>query len=298
MKKIFFVLSLMLSFTAIYALDATVTSVTGKAERLVGDNWVALEVGNKLEKGDVVQTGFKSELVLQIGSATVNLSALSRVTVEQLAEKKTEDGSVKDTTSLYVDTGTVRSAIKKTTDNRKVGYTVRNPVATASVRGTEFIFATKYRSAVTKTLEGSVAVWKTKNKEVEIAPDEEVVAEETETSENTDNATVETSAEETHAEEGTTEDSPSEETPKKNQNLTPKDISDDAPIGSFLVSKGQESQIEASGKTKKPKEKAKEKAKEVSAVVQSATENDSSTDSGAQTVTKKGNLDIKVIFED
>lgn len=297
MKKIFFVLSLMLSFTAIYALDATVTSVTGKAERLVGDNWVALEVGNKLEKGDVVQTGFKSELVLQIGSATVNLSALSRVTVEQLAEKKTEDGSVKDTTSLYVDTGTVRSAIKKTTDNRKVGYTVRNPVATASVRGTEFIFATKYRSAVTKTLEGSVAVWKTKNKEVEIAPDEEVVAEETETSENTDNATVETSAEETPAEEGSTEDSPSEETPKKNQNLTPKDISDDAPIGSFLVSKGQESQIEASGKTKKPKEKAKEKAKEVSAVVQSATE-DNSTDAGTQTVTKKGSLDIKVIFED
>lgn len=316
MKKIFLILSLMISFSAIYALDATVTAVTGKAERLVGDNWVALEVGNKLAKGDIVQTGFKSELVLQIGTATVNLSALSRVTIEQLAEKKAEDGSVKDTTSLYVDTGSVHSAIKKTTDNRKVGYTVRNPVATASVRGTEFVFATKYRSAETRTLEGSVAVWKTKNKEVEIAPDEEVEEQVTEEEQKSESAESSENGgavvEETPIEEAPVEanietvetespaDNPPAETPKTPAPApvpAPREIASEAPRDAFIVSQGQNSKVESSGKVVKPKEMAKEKAKDVSTAVQSAMDSEAAVEQPAEIITKKATIILVPSFE-
>ena len=81
---------------------------------------------------EVIQTGFKSELIIKMKNSTVTVSPMTRITVEQLAEKKD-----KDETKLFLDTGSLRSNVKKTED-RRIGFTVRSPVATASVRGTEF----------------------------------------------------------------------------------------------------------------------------------------------------------------
>ena len=113
-------------------IQATVLSTKGKTEVMKGTSWTPLKIGSIIEKGDVIQTGFKSELILKIKNTTVTVSPLSRITIEQLASKGN-----KDETRLFLDTGSLKSDVKKT-EGRRVGFTVRSPVATASVRGTIF----------------------------------------------------------------------------------------------------------------------------------------------------------------
>lgn len=113
-------------------IQATVLSTKGKTEVMKGTSWTPLKIGSIIEKGDVIQTGFKSELILKIKNTTVTVSPLSRITIEQLASKGN-----KDETRLFLDTGSLKSDVKKTED-RRVGFTVRSTVATASVRGTIF----------------------------------------------------------------------------------------------------------------------------------------------------------------
>ena len=154
------------SFTAIFALSlitistfaepmqATVVSAKGKSEVQRAGQWVAIAEVSKLNRGDVIQTGFKSELILKIKNSTVTVSPLSRVTIEQLAEKKDSDE-----TKLFLDTGSLKSNVKKTED-RRVGFTVRSPVATASVRGTVMEVKNVYGGTEVIGYEGSTAAWK------------------------------------------------------------------------------------------------------------------------------------------
>lgn len=158
-KNVAFVLFLFCSVSVLLAKDfsAQVSAVSGKAEVLSGGSWKPLAVGDLLKNGDVVQTGFKSSLALKIKDSTVDVAALTRMTVEQLAEN-----SAKDNVRLFVDAGGVTSSVKKT-GLKKIGFTVRTPVATASVRGTEFSVQNNFDSVKVDTTQGSVAVWNGKN---------------------------------------------------------------------------------------------------------------------------------------
>lgn len=167
------------SFTTVFAISlinfcafaepmqATVVSAKGKSEVQREGQWVTLSEGSRLNKGDVIQTGFKSELILKIKNSTVTVSPLSRVTIEQLAEKKDSDE-----TKLFLDTGSLKSNVKKTED-RRVGFTVRSPVATASVRGTVMEVKNVYGGTEVIGYEGSTATWKsTEEQTPEIETDE------------------------------------------------------------------------------------------------------------------------------
>ncbi len=154
----------------LFAMDAVVTSAVGKAEVLRGNTWVALSAGDTLKKGDVIQTGFKSSLSLAIKDSKVEIAALTRMTIEQLVEKET-----KDETRLYLDTGKVKSEVNKT-ENRRVGFVVRSPVATASVRGTVWEMENTFRSTNITTDEGLVSAWPTENQGSVISTDEEDAA--------------------------------------------------------------------------------------------------------------------------
>ena len=138
---------------------AQVVSVSGKAEVLNGDGWKPLSAGDTLKSGDIVQTGFKSGAVLKIKESTVNVAALTRMTVEQLSENQD-----KDDVRVFVKTGKVSSNVQKT-NGKKVGFTVRTPVATASVRGTEFSVENTFSATQVQTKRGKVAVWSGKNSE-------------------------------------------------------------------------------------------------------------------------------------
>ena len=190
-----------------FALQATVVSTKGKAEVQNGSSWVALNNGDTLDQGSVIQTGFKSEVVLKIKESTVTVAPLSRITLQTLVEREGIGGAQgKDETAIFLDTGSLKSNVQKSSD-RRVGFTVRSPVATASVRGTEFNFGTKYKGVNLATTQGKVAFWKN------TAKSEAAL----------DNAAANPNA---PAEDAGTGDSA-------------QDISDYAPQGAIVVSKGE-----------------------------------------------------------
>lgn len=136
MKTKLFILSILTIFTisSLFALDGEVVSVVGKAEIKSGNNWLALSSGDKIAKGAVISTGFKSEAVIKIGNSTFVVQPLSRITIEQLTEQNGDQAS-----QMFLDTGSLKADVKPA-ENKRVGFTVRSPVATASVRGTAGTF--------------------------------------------------------------------------------------------------------------------------------------------------------------
>ena len=130
MKKIVTILVLLAVVFYSFALDGIVMEVLGKVEKQVDNSWIALKKGDVLVPGDIVSTGFKSEAVISIGESVITVKALTRMTIEQLYEKNKNHVS-----SVYLDVGSVSADVKPVT-NKRVGFTVKTPAVTASVRGT------------------------------------------------------------------------------------------------------------------------------------------------------------------
>ena len=130
MKKIFTALFLSLFLVPVFALDATVISVLGKAEMQTVNGWELMKEGLKIAEGTVISTGFKSQAVLKIGQSKITVQPLSRLTVQELSERPERDDS-----KVYLDAGSIKADVKAA-ENKRVGFTVKSPVATASVRGT------------------------------------------------------------------------------------------------------------------------------------------------------------------
>jgi len=269
MKK--FILSVIFASFALsaFCLEAVVVSATGKAEVQSGSQWVKLEKGVSLGKGAVIQTGFKSEVVLQIKGSTVTVAPLSRITLEQLVSKDT-----KDETKLYLDTGSVKSNVKKA-DGKRVGFTVRSPVATASVRGTELTVSNGFRSTDVKTHSGSVAVWKSKNKGAELSSEAEDAA----------------------------------PAPEESAGSSASDIADGAPANAFTVTKGQTAGFEASGETKSAHANAVKTAVSMESGTHTAAAAESVSTAGSAApvsapveVTskpkQKGSISVNIVWED
>lgn len=116
-----------------FADSAEIIAVKGKVEVNRNNEWIALKVGDKVSESETVSTGFQSEAKVKYKDSVMQLGALSRVTLSQMTTTET-----KDVVNVYLNTGAVRSKVNHTAD-KKVSYTVRNQVAVASVRGTDFI---------------------------------------------------------------------------------------------------------------------------------------------------------------
>lgn len=154
MKKYFFAAIIFSLAAALFAVDAEVVSVVGKAQVKQGASWSDISQGMSLPQGAEIQTGFKSTLVLKIKGSLVTVNAMSRISLDELSES-----GGKDNTNLSLKIGSLKSNVKKVED-RRTGFTVRGPAATASVRGTEFTYVAGYKGANISASEGVVAVWK------------------------------------------------------------------------------------------------------------------------------------------
>lgn len=131
MKRFLLTLALsVLTALSVCALEAKVISVSGQVEQQRGASWIAVKTGDVLQKGAVISTGFNSEATLNINGTVLKVGALTRMTIEQLA-----DNASKDETQVFIDSGKVQADVSHT-ENRRNSFKVRSPVATASVRGT------------------------------------------------------------------------------------------------------------------------------------------------------------------
>lgn len=232
--KLFAVLMMCAGFSAFASdLDAVVVSATGKVEVQNGSQWVPVKEGDVLKKGSVIQTGFKSELVLKVKESTMKVSQLTRMVIENLVA-----GADKDDTRIFVDTGSVRSDVNRS-ENRKVGFTVRSPVATASVRGTIVNLTNEFRGAKVETERGTVVAWPTTVNEAVVEEDQAVA----ETSEENASAAASVVA---------------------SQSI------ENAPVNSIVVTKTQTTGFAASGTVTTAQSNARANTTVTSSVIQSA----------------------------
>lgn len=131
-KKLFLCLTLILFTTLCFAQSRNiqVVSAVGKVEKQQDGLWVPVQVGEVLSKGTLISTGFRSSATLKFEGSVISVSALSRLTIAELLENENSRD-----TSVFLDAGKIKADIK-TSDNKRVSFTVRTPIATASVKGT------------------------------------------------------------------------------------------------------------------------------------------------------------------
>ncbi len=115
---------------AIVAMNAEVTNVKGKVEIRKGSSWVKAKEGTKLAVGDLVSTGFKSEMTVKIDGSVIVVRPLTRLKIEDIAQKNDAVSS-----EVFLNVGSIKADIKPASTKR-VEFKVKTPVATASVRGT------------------------------------------------------------------------------------------------------------------------------------------------------------------
>lgn len=149
MKKALLGLALFAAAFSIFAEEAIIVSVKGKVEVERDSEWIALNPGDTVDESEMISTGFQSEAIIKYNDSVLQMAPLTRVTLSKLASN-----SRRDVVDVYLNTGAVRAKVNHS-DIKKVNYSVRNPIAVASVRGTEFIFQD---NGSTICLEGAVAV--------------------------------------------------------------------------------------------------------------------------------------------
>jgi hypothetical protein len=122
-------------FGVLSAQEAVFTEVNGKVEyRVPGAAWKPARVGDKVGKGTVVSTGFKSVAELKLGTATITLKPVTRLTLEEIVNSRSGTQ-----TRLYLLAGRVKADVPPQT-GQTIDFRVKSPTATASVRGTGFEF--------------------------------------------------------------------------------------------------------------------------------------------------------------
>ncbi|MDR1178422.1 MAG: FecR family protein [Spirochaetaceae bacterium] len=94
--------------------------------------WRAAREGEELEAASMVSTGFRSTAQIQVGGSVITVRPLTRLSLEAL-----QAAGANDQVDVRLSTGRVRADVNPTA-GRRLDFTVRGPVATASVRGTVF----------------------------------------------------------------------------------------------------------------------------------------------------------------
>ena len=156
MKKILFAAIFSLTAAALFAYDAQVLSMQGKAQfSNDGTSWSPVTEGTAIGQGATIQTGFKSSLKIKFKGSVVDLGPMTRIKVEELSETDSKDNA-----SLSMRVGSVLSDVKKVED-RRTGFTIRGPAVTASVRGTIFKEECGYNQDTVTAIESVTAVWLT-----------------------------------------------------------------------------------------------------------------------------------------
>jgi len=139
MKRTLFI-SLLLAgaVLGVFAQNGTISELSGTVELKPARSasFVPAKIGDAVAADTIVSTGFRSTAVIKVGSSTIAVRPLTRLS---LAEITSESDS--ETLKVDLQAGRVRVDVKPPAGTRAT-TSVQSPNATASVRGTEFEFDT------------------------------------------------------------------------------------------------------------------------------------------------------------
>ncbi|MGP1437865.1 MAG: FecR family protein [Treponema sp.] len=130
MKRIYIILLGLLITTLLFSNTGEVVAIKGKVELQKDGQWKLAQKGEQVDSGTLISTGFKSEVTLKVDGSTIIVQPLTRLRFDEIVKK----GDVLSS-KVYLDMGSIKANVKAA-ETKKVAFTVRTPVATASVRGT------------------------------------------------------------------------------------------------------------------------------------------------------------------
>jgi len=149
MKKTFLTVLLMGCALHAFAQNGIIRELSGEVELRHGGSaeFVPAAVGSEVALDTIVSTGFRSNAIIDIGSATLTVRPLTRLS---LTEIRAAAGA--ETTNINLQAGRVRVDVRPPAGTR-ADFTVNSPTATASVRGTSF----EVDARGVRVLEGTVS---------------------------------------------------------------------------------------------------------------------------------------------
>jgi hypothetical protein len=136
MKKTALGFLLMLGAALLGAQTARIQRISGAVEVKApgAAEWRPAEEGQTLDRAALISTGFRSSALLSVGASTITVRALTRLSLEEIVAARNEEQ-----VTVQLRTGRIRAEVNPPTGGT-TDFTVRSPVATASVRGTVFDF--------------------------------------------------------------------------------------------------------------------------------------------------------------
>ena len=148
MKKTFLTILLTGAALCAFAQTGIIRELSGEVElRRAGDTeFVPAAVGSEIAQDTIVSTGFRSSAIIEIGSSTLTVRPLTRLSLTEISSAA---GTENLTANLQA--GRVRVDVRPPAGTA-ASFTVQGPSATASVRGTSFEFDARSVNVI----EGSV----------------------------------------------------------------------------------------------------------------------------------------------
>jgi len=156
MKRLIVLMFLLLTAALVFAQttpQATIREMTGTVElkQSGSEVWRPARAGDRLAEATMISTGFKSTAILTVGSSTLTVRPLTRLSLASLMSTDTTE-----TINVGLGAGRVKVDVKPPAGSR-ANFTVTTPSATASVRGTMF----ELDPENIRVLEGNVMYWPT-----------------------------------------------------------------------------------------------------------------------------------------
>jgi len=139
MKKAILAFCLMIMSVVIFAQNGLIKELSGTVElkKPGSEVYVPAKAGDILNQSTLISTGFKSTVLIQVGSTELTVRPLTRLTLTEISA-----ASDAETLNVNLQAGRVRVDVKPPAGTR-ANTTVASPSATASVRGTSFEFDTR-----------------------------------------------------------------------------------------------------------------------------------------------------------
>jgi len=136
-------------FVFAQAPKAFIREMTGTVEikKAGTENWIQAKLNDPIAESTIISTGFKSSAVVAVGNSTLNVRALTRMSLETLMNSDNTDS-----VNIGLNTGRIRADVKPPAGGR-TDFKVQANKATASVRGTAFEMDT----VRLQVIEGSVS---------------------------------------------------------------------------------------------------------------------------------------------
>ena len=145
MRKLVAILLLISVALAAHAADATIISISGTVEvREPGGSWAPAAVNQVVSANSWISTGFGSRASVSVGGMELSLQPLTRVSISSLAPESGAADQASQRTSVSLQTGRVRATrppVTRANRRESIDFRVSTPVATAAVRGTDFVIS-------------------------------------------------------------------------------------------------------------------------------------------------------------